>query len=260
MVVFSLASIATAHPHSAPEKELEHSPGSVTGFKKVEGSPIALERLSLLFKNLGGRTLWAEAQSLHLIQKSRDAEVGYGVLSMSWHDLESPGGWADVEYPGFSLRYAWTETGGWLNRKGKFRDLEAPELAEKVSFWSRDLYTLYHQLAADQIAFKVEPLKPYGFVVFNPDGLKVAEFHMTNEGELYQWRSIGLKKDHAMIFGPYVSFGRARFPVWSAMPDGQWSAQQVQVSLSPKPFRENVSLKKPVREWEGGAIHSNCEN
>lgn len=228
-------------------------------FQYIKGSPKALARLNLMLENIGGREFWGEAKSLHVIQRTRSPRVGDGILTMTWHDLEAPGEWGDIQHSSWAARYAWSEEGGWLKKGDIYRDYIEDEIDEKRFYWERNLYTLYHRLAADKLAYSVEAIKPYGFVVLDPDFEKVGEFHLTAEGELYRWSLLGGKKDYSSLFGPYKSFGAARFPDWVASSDGSWGAYQIHVMPSNVPFLEQVSLKKPVREWQGGAVKNNCE-
>lgn len=232
----------------------------VTSFNHVKGSEKALKRLNLLFETMGGRESWAQARSLYIIQRTRSPRVGDGVLTMSWHDLEAPGEWADLQHSKFKARLAWSEQGGWFRKDGDYRDYIDDEIKEKQFYWHRDLYTLYHRLAKDEMAYRIKAIQPYGFVVLSPELEELGEFHLTRDGELYKWRMLGAKKDHTILFGAYRSFGETRFPDWMANAQGDWSAYQIQVMPSPLPFREQVSLKKPVREWQGGAVQSNCES
>lgn len=237
----------------APTKD-EHT------FQAIKGKKQALARLSELLKQLGGRSLWANAKSLQVIQRTRSPRIGDGILTMTWHNLEAPGEWGDIQHAKFTARYAWSEDGGWLRKDGEYRDYIGDEVAEKVFYWRRNLYTLYHRLAKDELEYSVESIKPYGLLVRDPDFEKVAELHLTADGEIYRWRLLGAKKEHGSVFGPYKSFGQARFPDWVTSADGQWGAYQIHVMPSPIPFEEQVSLRKPVREWQGGAVQNNCEN
>lgn len=232
---------------------------TTTHYQNIKGSPDALKRLDTMFTTLGSREAWAKAKSLYLIQRTRSPRLGDGVLSMSWHDLEAPGEWADIQHSEFKARLVWSEQGGWFRKDGDYRDYIDDEIQEKRFYWDRDLYTLYHRLAQDEIPYTLKPIEPYGFVVLDPQLEKIAEFHLTRDGELYKWRMLGAKKEHSVLLGGYKSFGETRFPDWMANSEGSWSAQQIQVMLSPLPFREQVSLKKPIREWQGGAVQSQCE-
>ena len=227
------------------------------GYLHVKGSQEALARLDKLLDQLGGRELWSNARSLYLIQRTRSPKLGDGILSISWRGLESPGEWGELQHAKLKVRYAWSKDGGWYRRNGKYRDYIDDEIAEKAFYWQRDLYTLYHQLARDEVAYQLELLEPFGLLVRNGNLEKVAELHLTKGGEVYRWRSLGEKKGRSSVFGPYKSFGQARFPDWMASSDGDWGAYQIQVMPSPIPFREQVSLKKPVHEWQGGAVKKN---
>ncbi len=230
-------------------------------FRNIKGNKKALERLHLLLEQIGGRKLWPEAKSLHVIQRSRSPRVGDGILTMTWHNLEAPAEWTDVQHAKFRARFAWSEQGGWLRKDGVYRDYIGDEIKEKVFYWERSLYTLYHRLAKDELSYSVEAIKPFGLLVRDPDFEKIGELHLTADGELYQWRLLGAKKDYGNLFGPYKSFGQARFPDWITSSDGKWGAYQIHVMPSPIPFSEQVSIRKPVREWQGGAVQkNNCEN
>lgn len=230
-----------------------------TGYENISGPGAVVARLDLLYEHLGGRQSWATAKSLYMIQRTRSPRIGDGILSSSWHDLEAPGEWGDVHHARLKVRYAWTADGGWFRKGDDYRDYIEDEIKQRLFYWQRDLYTLLHRLAEDVTPYTLTAAEPYGFFVLNKEQEKIAEFQLTRDGELYRWEMLGGKKQHKILFGPYKSFGAARFPDWMASSDGTWSAYQIQVMPSPLPFREQVSLKKPVREWQGGAVKNNCE-
>lgn len=243
----------------AAEPEPASVPERGQGFQNVQGSEKALHRLHLMFESMGGNEAWANAKSLYMIQRTRSPRIGDGILTMSWHDLEAPGEWGDVQHANLKVRYAWSEDGGWLRKGGEYRDYIADEIKERMFYWERDLYTLYRRLARDEAGYTVKAAEPFGFTVLNSEFEEIAEFQLTRDGELYRWQQLGGKKQHTLLFGPYKSYGETRFPDWMTSADGTWGAYQIQVMPSPIAFREQVSLKKPVREWHGGAVKSNCE-
>lgn len=232
---------------------------AAAGYENIKGQDSVVARLNLMYEHLGGREHWAAARSLYMIQRTRSPRIGDGILSTSWHDLEAPGEWGDVHHVRLKVKYAWTAEGGWLRKGDDYRDYIDDEIKHRLFYWQRDLYTLLHRLAEDVRPYTLAAAEPYGFFVLNEKLEKIAEFQLTRDGELYRWEMLGGKKPHKILFGPYKSFGTARFPDWMASSDGTWSAYQIQVMPSPLPFREQVSLKKPIREWQGGAVKNNCE-
>ena len=224
-----------------------------------KGDSVALGRLAAMLEQIGGRAAWAEARSLYTMEKARSPHYGDGIVSESWHDLESPGSWGDIKHPRFNARYAWSPEGGWIGREGEYRDMIDDEIKEKTFYWHRDIYTLFHQLAIGDQGFTLETIQPNGFRVLDQKYRQLAEFHLTADNEVYRFIQLGGKGTHAYIYGPYRSFGNTQFPDWSTSTDGKWGAYYVQVMPSSKPFREQVSVKKPVLEWHGGAVKNNCE-
>ena len=153
------------------------------------------------------------------------------------------------------FRSAWDKDGGWILRDREVRDFEEQELAERLFYWSREIYTLYHQLALGERSLTVKVAAHNGFLVLDERGEKISEFRLTPEGDPYYWAQQGGSQPVTYVYGPHKDFGKVSFPDWGTSTDGDWGFYFVQVRPSAKPFKAHVDLTKPDLEWSGGAIH-----
>lgn len=221
----------------------------------LEGDSRALERVDRMFAALGGRDLWAEARSLHTIERSRHPSYGDGIETAMWHDLEQPGEYAHMIHPEVEIKRGWNEDSGWTQRDGELRDYSDKELEKRKFDWYSDVYTLYHQLAKSERSLTVRTAAPDGFDVLDEKAKKIATFRLSPEGQVYYWEQVGGEKPIAYIYGPHRDFGEVSFPDWGTTKDGGWSFYYLQVRPSKKSFAANVNLVKPDLGWSGGSLH-----
>lgn len=224
----------------------------------LNGDTRALERVATMFDSLGGREAWASARSLYTIQRARHPAYGDGIVATFWRDLEQPGEHARLSHEKLDVHYAWSSSGGWILRNGEMRDFDRDEMKERLYYWDREIYTLYHQLALGQRNLTVRDAEPDGFYVLDEQGDKIGEFRLTADGNLYFWKQEGGKNPVAYIYGPHKDFGSVSFPDWGTSTDGGWGFYYVQVRPSRKPFSAHVELTKPVTTWSGGALHNDA--
>jgi len=221
----------------------------------LEGDSDALKRVNDMFDKLGGRNVWAKARSLYTIERARHPAYGSGITATFWRDLDQPGEYARLQHQKLEVTYAWSTDSGWIERNGELRDFKEDEMAERRFYWERELYTLYHQLAAGERSLTVRDLPPNGFSVLNEEGENVGNFKLTPEGDLYLWEQKGGSGPVAYIYGPHKDFGEISFPDWGTATDGNWGSYYLQVKPSTKPFSYHVNLAKPRRHWDGGAVN-----
>ncbi|MCB1693282.1 MAG: hypothetical protein KDI19_10985 [Pseudomonadales bacterium] len=226
----------------------------------LHGDQEALARVDRMYARLGGKALWAGARSLHTIERARDPKYGDGIVATYWRNLEAPGERVEYRSADLNLVYAWDEEGGWMMRDGKVTDFTGDEIRERAASWRGDLYTLFHQLAAGTRNLEVRSLAPDGFDVLDEAGSKMAEYHLTRDGDLYRWRQFQGDTPTSWVYGPHRNFGDVSFPDWGTSSDGDWGFYYLAVEPSDKPFSRNASTHKPKTEWLGGALHpDNCD-
>ena len=221
----------------------------------LEGDSRALERVAAMLESLGGREAWANAKSLYTMERARHPAYGDGIVTTFWRDLENPGEHARISHEKLDVHYAWSEKGGWISNDGEVRDFNRKEMKERLYYWHREIYTLYHQLTKGERNLTVRDAKPDGFYVLDEKNEKIGEFRVTADGDLYFWKQMGGDNPVAYVYGPHKDFGAVSFPDWGTASDGGWGFYYVQVRPSRKPFSAHVELKKPATSWTGGALH-----
>ena len=222
----------------------------------LNGDTRALERVATMLDSLGGREVWASAQSLYTMERARHPAYGDGIVATFWRDLEQPGEHARLAHEKLDVHYAWNGDGGWISHDGDVRDFNRDEMKERIYYWHREIYTLYHQLAKGERKLTVRDTEPDGFIVLDEKGEKIGEFRLTADGDVYFWKQVGGDSPVAYVYGPHKDFGSVSFPDWGTATDGGWGFYYVQVRPSRKPFNTHVDMKKPATSWSGGAIPS----
>jgi hypothetical protein len=226
----------------------------------LEGDAEALARVERMLDGIGGRDVWANARSLYTMERARHPAYGDGIVATFWRDLESPGEYARLSHDKIDVKYAWNEDGGWIRRNEELRDFDDNELKERLYYWPREIYTLYHQLAKGERSLTVKDIEHNGFIVLDEEGEQIGEFRLTPSGDLYYWAQAGGDDPVAYVYGPHKDFGNVDFPDWGTSTDGGWGFYYLQVQPSPKPFRAHVDLTKPELQWSGGALRKDsCE-
>lgn len=214
-----------------------------------------------LLTNLGGRDVWASAQSVHTMERARYPVYGDGIIASHWLDLEAPGERMAMRGQSIDLEWAWQPSGGWFRRGEDVRDFEAEELVARRNAWERDLFRLLRRLARNDDALTVSVIDKGGLRITEGESA-LGELWLTRDGDLFRWKRLG-KKEVTMIFGSIQDFGNVKFPDWGTSATGEWSAYYTQIFLSPKPFLSNTSLRHPnarAPNWQGGALHrEQCE-
>ena len=203
---------------------------------------------------MGGREVWATARSLYVMERARHPAYGDGIIASFWRDLENPGEYARLSHQDLDVKYAWDEEQGWISRDGKLRDFNDEEMEERLFYWDREIYTLYHQLAKGVRELKVRSIEPNGFVVVDEADEIVGEFRLTPTGDLYYWQQMGGDDPVAYVYGPHKDFGEISFPDWGTATDGGWGFYYVQITPSAKPFHSHVDLSKPDSGWSGWSV------
>ena len=220
----------------------------------IEGDARALKRVEQMLAALGGRSLWAEARSLHTIERARHPDYGDGIEANMWHNLEAPGEYAHLIHSQVEIKRGWDEDGGWVKKDDDLRDYSEEEVQKRIFYWHRDMYTLYHQLAKGERKLTVRALEPDGILVLDENGEDVAKFKLSPDGQVYYWELLGGKGERVFIYGPHRNFGEVRFPDWGTSTDGSWSSYYLQVRPSRRSFAANVNLAKPDERFSGGAL------
>lgn len=224
----------------------------------IDGDKKALARVDLMLEKMGGRALWAKANSLYTMERARHPRYGDGIVASYWRDFEAPGEHGELHQEGVDIEYAWTTEDGWIERNGEIREYSKEELRSLHDKWHQEIYTLYHELALGERELTVRNLDDDGFRVIDESKRKIADFRLTPDGHLYYWTQYEGKDARSWVYGPYRQFGNISFPDWGTSADGKWSFYYLQVLPSEKPFSENTSTKRP-RAWEGGALHPQCD-
>jgi hypothetical protein len=182
---------------------------------QLRGDPAAIALGERMVAAIGGRAVWAEARSLHIVEEAWPAGADTPSRDVFTRDLRSPR--IRVDYPGGTLVLA--AGGSWRSENGKVERWERS--ARFAANWGSNVYVLYHRLAAGDAALELRPGGERRFEV-HEDGRRIATFETTAGGAPVRWIRHG--PDGAVteqwIYGPPARFGPVTFPAWGARIDG----------------------------------------
>lgn len=198
---------------------------------EMSGDDEAIALAEQVVESIGGRALWSQIRSLHVIEQSRSLK-GDGIVGEFWRDLQEPRErYTLTSRDGLELEFWWTEQGVWQFINGKRNENLPTDLhAEVTTYWPGEIYTMYHRLAKEDASLRLDKNDDNSFTAVDEEqDRRLGTFWVNGDGELYRWRH---DDGTEYIYGPHRKFGAISFPDWGSQVDGSWSFYYVEVRWS----------------------------
>jgi len=200
---------------------------------QMKGDAGAIELANQMIENIGGKELWSKIRTLYVVEKSRTPN-GDGIMGTFWRDLESPREWYRLETRrGDTIRFWWDERGVYQTINGEVTTGNLPDdIFELVTgYWPGEIYVLYHQIAAENPAYRYEKGEENGqfMVVEDATDKLLATFWVNADGDMYRWKHFDLTDPVEYIYGPHKQFGDISFPMWGTQVNGSWMFEYIEV-------------------------------
>ncbi len=207
---------------------------SVTGgsaLADMKGDAEARALAAQMIESIGGKELWSQIRSLHVIEQSRSLR-GDGIVGEFWRDLQVPRErYTLTNKNGMKIEFWWDDRGVWQFIDGK-RNESLPEglHAEVRAYWPGEIYVMYHRFAKEDGNLRLAKNSDNSFTAFD-DSLdrRLGTFWVNQDGVLYRWQH---DDGTEYIYGPHRKFGAISFPDWGTQVDGSWSFYYVAVHWS----------------------------
>jgi hypothetical protein len=201
--------------------------------------------------SLGGKEAWASARWLYVREEAYFSDRKQPAVAEYWRRFDEPGYWGRIISPEFSRRGSVTRNGSWREVDGNLSDRTREEHQNQVGWWFRDIYTMYHRLAKEDVSLRLVKsnrlLKRFE-VINDETGEDLCWFEVDGSGAVVKWSTTFGIVSVEYIYGPLKSFGNIKMPAWGALVDGSFRFYYLAAELrtdSPKPpFEKPPNSKK----------------
>lgn len=200
----------------------------------LAGPPDAIARARELVERVGGRQLWAQLASLHLVQRYHVLQLQDSVVHEEWIDFRTPRLYVSMKSElGTRLR-AYDARGGWRLRMGQFSRMSDEDLAMERGFWKRDMFRVFHLLAAEDPGIELR-LSGQRLEVHERGGEPLCWFKLNLRCEPVLWGANVGDEAIEFFFGPLERYGNIAVPRWGGYTDGSWRFDMIDAMASAEP-------------------------
>jgi hypothetical protein len=216
---------------------------------KLNGDAEATTRIEKMLARMGGREKWAKTRTYYIVYQQYHSGRRMGVgEERSWRDVSVPGERLELwrtDYEGHTPRcgHAFNKRSGWIRQPEGLRDYSSQELADNLKFWKRDVYTMFHRMAAGDAALSYRFTAPNRIDV-TEGGENIGWWEVDRGGTFLRWGVDNLNPYNpgslSYIYGPYKKFGDISFPAWGASSDGLYRFEYLEFLVSPNALPDAV--------------------
>jgi hypothetical protein len=193
---------------------------------------------------MGGAKIWAEAKWLYVREEAHLVSDRGAIVAEYWRRFDEPGMWSRHRGEGIDRRSTFSRSGGWRAIDGTITELTREALQNRLGFWPREIYTMYHRLAREDAALRLlmVPNAPRRFLVLDDrTGEDLCWFEVDSGGAIAKWKAGFGTSEVEYVYGPLRAFGSVRMPAWGTLIDGTfrffYTAAELRTSAPEAPFR-----------------------
>ena len=213
----------------------------------LKGDPEAIALARRMMDQMGERSSWVNATSMHVLEESHPPDALGPLRSESWRMLREPSLWWLTEGPEGRRSFAYTRTQGWRLRDGRLTTVSDFDLRQWRGRWARNIYVMYHRLAREDPQLWLHKERDRRFLVLDADtGDRLGSFEVAAGGEIVRWASAYGASAEEWLYGPLAAFGDIRMPAWGARVHDGYRFFYRSVALSPQ--APPVSFEPPKYE------------
>jgi hypothetical protein len=213
--------VATRSAHSLFLALLLAAPAAIA--QDLAGEPVAIERARQLVERVGGRHVWSQLASLRLTQRFHIHTRPESVVHVEWIDFKVPRIHVSIESELTHRQRAYDHRGGWFLRDGTLTKYTEQELANERAFWKRDMFRMFHRIAAEDPDIELRMNGENRLEVFERGtGELLCWFRLNVTNEPVLWGAAAEGESLEFLFGPLSQFGNLRLPRWGGFVDGSW--------------------------------------
>jgi len=203
----------------------------------IRGDAAAVAAAERLLESVGGRQAW-RARNFTVEERGfmRSGEVAQLRIS---RDLQRGARRIENVTP-TSTTVEWVAPeGGWTMSKGAVTPMPATELAAELQGLKQEPYSIYHRLARNDEALRVELREQNSMLmVFDRDERVLCWFQLDPRGGLVGWGNFYDGRINQHYYGPLGDMGDANLPKWGAASNGSFRFEYVSARLTDEPVAE----------------------
>lgn len=213
----------------------------------LTGDPVAIERARQMVERVGGRHVWSKLTSLKLTQRFHLYTRPESIVHIEWIDFQVPRIHVSIDSELTHRQRAYDARGGWYLRDGTLTRFTEAELANERNFWKRDMFRMFHLIAAEDPGLELRMSGEHRLEVFERGSNELlCWFRLNLSNEPVLWGAGTGEQSLDFLFGPLGQFGNIRVPRWGGFVDGSWRFDMLDAQGSNLP--PPVSFDPPVTE------------
>jgi hypothetical protein len=196
----------------------------------IRGTPEAVAAARQLLEQAGGADSWRKrgfvvTESIYPASGNR-AEVRVA------RDFERPARLL-VATSASGTRSEWiSPDGGWTRRNDTLTAMTPEALAAELQGLAQEPYAIYHRIAKDDPALRVELRDGSNLFVFEGDERLLCWFQRAPNGTLLGWGNFYDGAINQHYYGPLVEFGPARLPKFGTTASGSYRFEYLLAGFS----------------------------
>lgn len=215
---------------------------------ELQGDAQAIALANEMAEAMGGRDLWARGYWLETVEKSHSLNQPRALIYTGFRNLRAPQGRNHIVNSDIEYEHGWTAAGGWQVANGEFREWDGDRLAQETDFWPREIYVMYHQLAAGNDRLRLISTGARSFRIEDAEtDAPLGEFTISPEGGPAVWSSGDTEEDVTYVYGPLKSFGNIKLPAWGSQTNGSWRFDYVAAWLHDAPPTDDMAAPPSTR-------------
>ncbi|NVJ98846.1 MAG: hypothetical protein HWE25_11880 [Alphaproteobacteria bacterium] len=212
----------------------------------LKGDEKAISLAHEMLDAMGGRDVWSNAVWMHVVERSYSPSQKKALRHEAWRGLQVEKARYTTANEDIAYEQAWDADAGWRIRNGEYQQFDEERHRLETDFWYREIYTMYHRLAAGDPALTLTLNGDRGFRVADVNsGAPLGSFTISAEGGVLVWSSGDSEFDVTYVYGPLRSFGQIRLPEWGAQTNGGWRFNYVEATLHSTPMEDD--MRPPMR-------------
>ena len=186
----------------------------------IRGTPEAVAAALQLLEQAGGAEAW-RTRTFTVTENIYPASGNKAEVRVV-RDFERRARWL-VAVTASGTRSEWiSPEGGWTRRNGTITAMSPEALAAELQGLSQEPYAIYHRIAKDDPALRVELREGTNLFVFEGDERLLCWFQRASNGTLLGWGNFFDGAINQHYYGPVVEFGAARLPKFGATASGSY--------------------------------------
>lgn len=199
---------------------------------EMQGDEEAIALANKMIIAMGGHQVWADAIWMHVKERSSAPSQSRILAHEAWRGLQVQQARYSSKNEDISYEQAWNLSEGWRVRNGEYQTFDKARHEEEISFWHREIYTMYHRFAVGDPALRLISTEENAFRIEHAEsGAPLGSFSVSAEGGVLVWSSGDSDFDVTYVYGPLKSFGAIKLPEWGAQTNGGWRFNYLEASL-----------------------------